>query len=73
MMLTADLRQFISLLEIVGFFNIVVAHQIRRNLCQSVTHFINSIIWQRHTSKLRRQETHTHTYRVFRPNSMKKK
>lgn len=52
MMLTADLRQFISLLEIVGFFNIIVPHQIRRNLCQSVTHFINGIIWQRHSSKL---------------------
>lgn len=52
MMLKADLREFMSLLEIVGSFNIIVPHQIRRNLCQSVTHFINGIKWQRHSSKL---------------------
>lgn len=52
MKITADLRQFISLLKIVGLLNVVISHQIRGNLCQSITHFIKGVIWQSHSSKL---------------------
>lgn len=48
----ADLIQLISLLKVVGLLDVVILHQIWGNLIQSITHFLNSIIGQSHSSKL---------------------
>ena len=48
-----DLGQLIGLLEIVGLFNIVIAHQIWGTFFQSVTYFIQCVIRQSHTGQLR--------------------
>lgn len=50
----ADLRQFISLLKVVGLLNLVISHQIRGNLSQSITHFFKGVIWQSHSCKLKK-------------------